>query len=86
MKRLLAKAGAKERAQEMIASMTGAIPIGMTIYHLVCGEIDAAIDWYRKDIEQRRPNAPMIARAGFLKPLRANPSWTDVARMMNLPE
>jgi TolB-like protein len=83
---LLKNFGATERSHEIIATMTGAIPVGMTIYHLVCGEIDEAIACYRKDIEQRRPNAPMIARAGYLKPLRDNPKWPEVARMMNLPE
>jgi len=56
------------------------------MYHLVCAEIDAAIDWYQKDIELGRPNAPMIAFAGFLRPLRANPRWPKIARMMNLPD
>ena len=83
---LLAKAGERERAEKLIATMTGAIPIGMMMYHLVCGEVDAAIDWYEKDIELRRPNGPMIAFAGFIKPLRASPRWPKVARMMNLPE
>ena len=64
--------------------MTGAIPIGMAMYHIVTGELDEAIEWYRKDIEQRRPNAPMIATAPFLKQLRGHPRWPEVARMMNL--
>lgn len=83
---LLKKSGAAQRAQEMIIAMTGALPIGMTLYHLVCGEIDEAIAWYRKDIEERRPNAAMIARAAYLKPMRENPKWPEIARMMNLPE
>ncbi len=27
------------------------------MYHLICSEIDAAIDWYQRDIELRQPNA-----------------------------
>ena len=38
----------------------------MTIYHLMAGEIDAALDWYQKDIEAHRPNAPMVAFAAWL--------------------
>ena len=64
----------------------GAKPIGMTMCHLVCGEVDAALDWYQEDIEQRRPNGPMVAFAGFLRPLRASPRWSKVARLMNLPD
>jgi serine/threonine-protein kinase len=81
---LLARAGENDRANEVLVAMTGAIAIGRTMYHLVCGEIDAAIDWYQKDIEERRPNAPMVAYAAWLRPLRDHPRWPAVARMMNL--
>jgi len=40
------------------------------MYHLICGEMEAAIDWFEKDVIGRRPNAPSIALAGFLRPLR----------------
>lgn len=85
---LLARAGERDRAAQLIPTITsgGAAPVGMMMYHLVCAEIDAAIDWYQKDIELGRPNAPMIAFAGFLRPLRANPRWPKIARMMNLPD
>ena len=83
---LLARAGEQDRAHEVLAAMTGRVPIGTMMYHLVRGEIDAAIDWYRKDVELRRPNAPMIAFATFLGPLRASPRWPEVASLMNLPE
>ena len=32
-----------------------------------------------------RPNAPMVAFAGFLRTLRASPRWSKVARLMILP-
>ena len=73
--------GEKDRAQQVVASMTGAVTIGMTMYHLVAGEIDAALDWYQKDIEAHRPNAPLVAFAAWLEPLRASPRWPDVARL-----
>jgi hypothetical protein len=82
---VLARLGEKDRAEKLIPTISGAIPIGMMMYHLVCSEIDAAIDWYERDIELRRPNAPAIAAAGFLKPLRASPRWPKLAKMMNLP-
>ncbi len=84
---LLAQTGERDRASRLIPTITssGAAPVGMMMYHLVCAEIDAAIDWYQKDIELRRPNAPMIAFAGFLSPLRAHHRWPKIARMMNLP-
>ena len=82
---LLVCGGERDRAEQVLATMSGRVPIGQTMFHLVCGEIDAAMDWYQQDIELRRPNAPMIAFAGFLEPLRASPRWPHVARMMNLP-
>ena len=77
-----------DRPLRVISSRRGSrvVTIVMMACHLVCGEIDAAIDWYQKDIEQHRPNAPMIAFAGWLKPLRASPRWPAVARMMNVRE
>jgi TolB-like protein/Flp pilus assembly protein TadD len=80
---LLALAGEKDRAEKLIATIK--VSTGMMMYHLICSEIDAAIDSYQRDIELRRPNAPVIASAGFLKPLRASPRWPKLAKMMNLP-
>jgi hypothetical protein len=63
----------------------GMIPIGMMLYHVVCSEIAAAIEWYERGIEQRQPLVAQLASAGFLKPLRASPRWSKLAKMMNLP-
>jgi eukaryotic-like serine/threonine-protein kinase len=82
---VLAQAGEKERADKLLASMPGTIPLAMILYHLVCSEMDAAIDWYERAIEQRQPIAVILASAGFLKPLRASPRWPKLAKMMNLP-
>ena len=57
---VLAQAGEKDRAEKLIATISGAIPIGMTVYHLLRSEIDAAIDWYQRDIEMRRPNGAIL--------------------------
>ena len=72
-------------AKKLIATMRGMIPAGMILYHLVQSEIDAAIDWYERMIEQRKPIAAELASAGYLKPLRCNPRWLKLAKMMNLP-
>jgi TolB-like protein/Flp pilus assembly protein TadD/predicted Ser/Thr protein kinase len=82
---LLALTGEKDRAQELIATINGVVPTGVMMYHLVCSDIDAAIDCYQRDIELRRPNAPAIAAAGFFKPMRAHPRWPELMKMMNLP-
>jgi eukaryotic-like serine/threonine-protein kinase len=82
---LLAQAGEKERADELLASVRRMTPGGMIMYHLVCSEIDASIDWYQRDIELRQPFAALLASAGFFRPLRASPRWPKLAKMMNLP-
>jgi tetratricopeptide (TPR) repeat protein len=84
---LLTDTGEKERAEKLIATMRGGmIPLGMLAYHLHCSEIDDAIDWYERAIEQRHPYAAQFASAGFIKPLRSSPRWSKLATMMNLPE
>jgi hypothetical protein len=83
--RVLMQAGEKDRAQELLARLPGMMPSGMVRYHLVSSEIDAALDWYEKGIEQRHPFAVLWASAAFLQPLRASPRWPKLAKMMNLP-
>jgi hypothetical protein len=83
---LLKQSGEKERAEKLLATLRGMGPIGMIIYHVVCSEIDAAIDWYEHGIEQRQSIAVVWASAGFLRPLRSSPRWPRLARMMNLSE
>ena len=84
---VLAETGEKERAEKLVATLRGMIPVGLIFYHLVCSEIDAAIDWYERAIEQRQPVAAQWASSagGPFKSLRASPRWPKLARMMNLP-
>jgi tetratricopeptide (TPR) repeat protein len=81
---LLVQAGEKERAGKLL-ELRGTMPTGMILYHVVCSEIDAALDWYERDIELREPGSAQLSSAGFLKPLRASPRWPKLAKMMNLP-
>jgi tetratricopeptide (TPR) repeat protein len=81
---LLALTGEKERAERLIESMQGMIPIGMIVYYLVGGHLDAAIDWYERAIEQRQPMAVLLAAAGYMKAARSSPRWPKLAKMMNL--
>jgi len=82
---VLMQAGEKDRAQELLARLPGMMPSGMVRYLLVASEIDAAIDWYEKGVEQQQPFAALWASAAFLKPLRSSPRWPKLAKMMNLP-
>jgi hypothetical protein len=83
---ILARTGEKEWAVNLLATLRGMSPGGMAMYHLVCSEIDAAIDSYERDIELHSLRAATLASAGFYRPLRASPRWPKLAKMMNLPE
>jgi len=83
---LLVLTGEEERAEKLIESMHGMNnAVGMIWYHLVCGHINAAIDWYERAIEQRQPMAVLLAAAGFMKAIRSSPRWPKLAKMMHLP-
>jgi tetratricopeptide (TPR) repeat protein len=84
----LFQVGEKDRAQALIRQMGDAPrPVwGRVLYHLLCSEIEAAADWFKKMIEQGDPFALIFARAAVTKPLRQSSHWPELARMMNLPE
>jgi eukaryotic-like serine/threonine-protein kinase len=82
---LLKQRGETEHAEKLLATLREMAPLGMIIYHAVCSEIDDAIDWYERAIEQREPYAAEWASGGFLRPLRSSPRWPGLAKMMNLP-
>jgi hypothetical protein len=82
---LLARAGDKNRAEKLLATIPETNRGGMATYHLVLSEIDAAIDSYERDLELHSLRATFAASAGYAKPLRAHPRWPKLAKMMNLP-
>ena len=82
----LYRLGDKEKAAALMTDMTGALNIGMTIYHLVCGQIDEAINWFDRDIQERRANCVMIALASWARPLREHSSWPEISLRINFPE
>ncbi len=55
---------------------------GMCIFHLCCGEVEVAADWFERAIEQRDPTAPFMAN---LRVWRSSPRWPRIAKLMNLP-
>jgi eukaryotic-like serine/threonine-protein kinase len=59
--------------------------LGFAIYHVCCGQIDLAADWFEKAIEERASMAAVMLQCGIGEPLRASPRWPKLAKMMNLP-
>jgi tetratricopeptide (TPR) repeat protein len=88
---VLARMSEPGRAEALIGQLSQAQgglvgASGMVLYHLICGEVDAAADWYEKAIEQRDPSVVLWLRLPLAKPLRASPRWAKIAAMMNLPD
>ena len=82
-----ARSGRRDRADEVLREM-GDDPrplYGRVEYHLWCGEIDRAADWYARAIEARDPFCVVFAQAPLGRELRASPHWRSLAAAMNLP-
>ena len=70
---VLARTGERGRAEALIGQLSQAQgglvgASGMVLYHLICGEVDAAADWFEKAIEQRDPIVVPWLRLPLTKP------------------
>lgn len=84
----LFRLGERSRSAEVLRQMGDdpRPPWGRVLYHLLCGELDAAADWFEKTIELRDPFAVAYVRSPILAPLRETERWPKLARMMKLPD
>jgi tetratricopeptide (TPR) repeat protein len=83
---VLRRTGDVTHAEEVLQPLRNApdayaVPRGMFLFHILCDEIDQAVVWLAKAIEQRDPVAP--ASSGRL---RSSAHWPALAKMMNLPK
>jgi len=88
---LLVRAGDQTRAQEVLKKLgdgeRSEAGCAFAIYHLLCGEIEQAVDWAEKAIRRHEAMVTMLLLPTPWGPLlRRSPRWPQVARMMNLPE
>jgi serine/threonine-protein kinase len=83
----LERAGQEARAAEVLASLADKPrrPVGMALYHVLCGDQEAAADWYERAIEQRDPFALVFADGPLARDLRQTPRWARIAATMKLP-
>lgn len=85
---LLVRLGQPERAGELIRSLGSGdaqgAPVGLTLFHACCGEIDQAADWFEKAIEQRNPGVTFLLQSSIAEPRRSSPRWPKLAAFMNL--
>jgi serine/threonine-protein kinase len=86
---ILALSGNTKRAEEILQifrdRQTYEVPGGLFLFHVLCSEMDKALDWGAKAIEQRDPRMPIFLRF-FEKPLRRSCHWQTLAKMINLPQ
>jgi len=83
----LANQGQVNEAQPLLVALRGdayAGPVGLAVYSLARGEIEQAVEWSAKAVEQRFPAfIPRLIRA-FEPSLRRSAAWPDVLKRMNL--
>jgi serine/threonine protein kinase len=81
---VLQRTGDVTRAEEVLQPLRNApdayaVPRGMFLFHFLSDEIEPAVVWLKKAIEQRDPLTP--ASSGRL---RSSARWPELAKMMNL--
>jgi eukaryotic-like serine/threonine-protein kinase len=83
----LANEGQADTAEPLLVALRGDShggPVGLAIYYLARGEIELAVEWAGKAVEQRFPAfIPRVIRA-FEPMLRQSAAWPGVLKMMNL--
>jgi tetratricopeptide (TPR) repeat protein len=83
----LANQGQVHEAQPLIGGLRGDAyggPVGQAVYSLARGEIEQAVEWSAKAVEQRFPAfIPRVIRA-FEPSLQRSAAWPDVLKKMNL--
>ncbi len=83
----LANQGQVNEAQPLLVALRGdayAGPVGLAVYSLARGEIEQAVEWSAKAVEQRFPAfIPRLIRA-FEPSLRRSAAWPDLLKRMNL--
>jgi serine/threonine-protein kinase len=85
---VLTHAGETERAEGLLAGLRGdayAGPVGLACYHLVRGEIDRAVEWSGKAVEQRFPAFMILVIFTFEPRFRQSAGWPGLLKKINLP-
>ena len=88
---LLVRAGDQSRAREVLKELEddgrSERCSAFTIYHLLCGETEQAVDWMERAIRRQEQMVTMLLLPTPWGPmLRSSPRWPELSRMMNLLE
>jgi hypothetical protein len=60
-------------------------PLGFAYYYLVGSEVEQAVEWTEKLIEQREPILLFLLMLALGGALRRSSRWPALAKIMNLP-
>ena len=60
------------------------VPTGLAMFYLACMDLDQAMPWIMRAVEQHDQRVNVIHR--LVPALRSRPGWPELAKMMNLPE
>jgi hypothetical protein len=87
---LLARVGQSERA-EAILKLLGSgesygTAKGLAFFHTISGNLDLAVEWYAKAIEERDSVIAGYLQSSMGESLRTSRHWPRLAALMNLPE
>ena len=86
---LLRLSGEEAEARALVERLGSGEGVGdcraRAVYHILCGEIDAAADWTEKAIAERDPGMMFYLRFTLFRPLRASRRWPRIAGLLNLP-
>jgi hypothetical protein len=86
---LLTRDGETDRAEMLLRQLSSdrgyVDPIGRSIFHLLCGEIDRTADWVERAIEEQQ-TAVLFFLSAHAQVLRSSARWPKLARMMNLSQ
>ena len=82
LKRTGDQSRSEELLQKLLQSDAYAAPLGLAHYYYHCGEIDTAIQWTERAIEQRHP-AVLFFLNVHVQLLRSSPR---LAKLLNLPQ
>jgi serine/threonine-protein kinase len=74
-----------ELLQKLLPGDTYGAPLGLAHFYLYCEDVDQAIYWAEKAIEQRQP-AVLFFLNTHAQLLRSSPRWLNLARLLNLPQ
>jgi len=84
---MLRNARETARAEETLARWPAgayATPLARMTFHLVCGEIDDAVEWGEKAADERHPSFMSSNVRPFERLLRQSPRWPALLKRMNL--